>query len=151
MKFEDLIERELAEKEVLEEASHLETVQNAYNSLSIVFESLSDAFSLMARKGTVDGGGEVPSYFRKAEVALVSAKDRIKHSIKNKSEDRFDPLAKKALGEISLSLEKLSEKCKNISDSATEPDFETVPLEPMPDENIVPKEEAVKSRRKKMV
>ena len=128
MKFEDYIESELAHKEVLEEASQIENIQSAYTSLFSVFDSLSDAFAMMARKGSVDGGGEVPGYLRKAENALVAAKDRIKSSMKYKSEDKFDPMTKKTLGEIGNSLEKIAERCKNIVDSATEPDIVDIPM-----------------------
>jgi DNA-directed RNA polymerase alpha subunit len=149
MNFEDYIESELAHKEVLEESSYVENVQGVFKSLSTVFDKLSLSFQMMDRDSNVNGGGEVPRHLRNAEVALVSAKDKIKFGMKHKDAEDFTKEVKDAVRGIGDTLKTLKNKCEMIA-KKIEPEFTEVPYEPEVEMEVEPqKQEAVIMDRRK--
>lgn len=128
MRLVNFIEKRLDEQKMLNEATAVEVTKEAYTSLYSALDSLSDAFTWMAKKGTVDGGGEVPGSLRKTEVAIQKAKDKIKASMKEANGEKFEPATKKVLGEIGNSLEKLAERVKLLVDSLDSA-VEEIPVE----------------------
>ncbi len=147
----DYIEKKINEKNELLESSQVDMTKEAFNNLAITFDKLSDAFAMMSKKANIDGGGATAGYLRNAEVAIINAKDKVKSASKHNTEEKFTPEQKKALGEIALSLEKISEKITSLSSGLV---VTEIPIEPsfeQPEEEMPPKQESVRGRRKKVL
>jgi len=124
--FTRYIEKRIDESKVLNEATSIQVTKEAYLELHTAIDSLSDVFTLMNKKGVVDGGGMVPDLLRKVEVAIQKAKDKTKVAGKQKSADKFEPSTKKVLGEIGSSLEKIAERLRVLAETmdGIEPEME---------------------------
>jgi hypothetical protein len=124
--FTRYIEKRIDESKVLNEATSIQVTKEAYLELHTAIDSLSDVFTLMNKKGVVDGGGMVPDLLRKVEVAIQKAKDKTKVAGKQKSTDKFEPSTKKVLGEIGSSLEKIAERLRVLAETmdGIEPEME---------------------------
>lgn len=146
------IEKKLEEKKYLTEATQIDVTKEALTSLASAFDSLSDAFSMMSKKGNVDGGGVISDFLRKAELSIVKAKDRVKASAKFKGEEKFDGNQKKAIGEMATSLEGMSRKMKTVVDSFGVEAVEPVqPIEEPVIDELPPRQESISGRRKKRI
>lgn len=148
----EYFERYAEEKRIINEATSESLNKEIYTEFSNLFAHLSDAFGMQAKKGNVDGSGNVGDFLRKAEVSIQKIKDKVKSSSKIKTDEKFGSDTKKVLGEISNSLDKISERVSNnivpaliISNEPQEEpedltfDADEVEPEPVAEESFKPK------------
>jgi len=109
----EYFERYAEERRIINEATSESLNKEIYTEFGNLFAHLSDAFSMQAKKGSADGAGNVSDFLRKAEVSIQKVKDKVKASSRIKGGERFPGETKKILGEISNSLDKISERITN--------------------------------------
>lgn len=98
------------ERRMLNEATETELTKEVFELYSVLFENLSDAFYDMSNKSNVDGNGKCSEDLRKAEVAIVAIKKKLKTITNSKSKEKFESSTNKSIGEIANSLKILKKK-----------------------------------------
>lgn len=108
--FVSYLSEKVDEKRMLNEATEMELTKEVFELYSVLFENLSDAFYDMSNKSNVDGNGKVSEDLRKAEVAIVAIKKKLKTITNSKSKEKFESSTNKSIGEIANSLKILKKK-----------------------------------------
>jgi hypothetical protein len=108
--FVSYLNEKVDEKRMLNEATETELTKEVFELYSVLFENLSDAFYDMDNKSNVDGNGKVSEDLRKAEVAIVAIKKKLKTITNSKSKEKFESTTTKSIGEIANSLKILKKK-----------------------------------------
>jgi hypothetical protein len=108
--FVSYLTEKVDERRMLNEATETELTKEVFELYSVLFENLSDAFYDMSNKSNVDGNGKVSEDLRKAEVAIVAIKKKLKTITNSKSKDKFESSTNKSIGEIANSLKILKKK-----------------------------------------
>lgn len=108
--FVSYLNEKVDEKRMLNEATETELTKEVFELYSVLFENLSDAFYDMSNKSNVDGNGKVSEDLRKAEVAIVNIKKKLRTITNSKSKEKFESSTNKSIGEIANSLKILKKK-----------------------------------------
>lgn len=108
--FVSYLTEKVDERRMLNEATEMELTKEVFELYSVLFENLSDAFYDMSNKSNVDGNGKVSEDLRKAEVAIVAIKKKLKTITNSKSKEKFESSTNKSIGEIANSLKILKKK-----------------------------------------
>lgn len=138
--FVSYLTEKVDERRMLNEATEMELTKEVFELYSVLFENLSDAFYDMSNKSNVDGNGKVSEDLRKAEVAIVAIKKKLKTITNSKSKEKFESSTNKSIGEIANSLKILKKKVDQdllpIFEIEPEPTFSPDETEETQDEII---------------
>jgi hypothetical protein len=152
----EYFDRYAEERRIINEATSESLNKEIYTEFGNLFAHLSDVFSMQNKKGDVTGAGNASDFLRKAEVSIQKIKEKVKSAGKIKGDEKFDSNMKKVLGELSTSLDRVSERITNVivpsivSDVQIQAPSEPTEEEPTFDDEELPpvKEESVKQKRR---